>query len=323
MAGVTDLPFRRLCKEFGAGMVTGEMLTSDTRLWNSRKSQQRMLHIGEAEPRAVQIAGGDAQMLATAAQQCVERGAQIVDINMGCPAKKVCNKAAGSALLKDENLVAEILAAVVEAVDVPVTLKIRTGWSTDQRNGLRIAKLAENSGIKALAVHGRSRACRFKGEVEYDTIAEIAQQLRIPVIANGDIDSATKAKQVLDYTGADAVMIGRAAQGQPWLFEQINNFLDHGKHLAAPRLEQREQILLQHVTALHNFYGEYLGLRIARKHLGWYLQNQNNSSPSASKNSEPENFRKEFNQLEQTESQLLSIKKYFQIQIKTNEDQAA
>lgn len=323
MAGVTDLPFRRLCKQFGAGMVTGEMLTSDTRLWNSRKSQQRMLHIDEAEPRAVQIAGGDAQMLATAAQQCVERGAQIVDINMGCPAKKVCNKAAGSALLKDEKLVAEILDTVVNAVDVPVTLKIRTGWSTDQRNGLRIAKLAENSGIQALAVHGRSRACRFKGEVEYDTIAEIAQQLRIPVIANGDIDSAIKAKQVLDYTGADAVMIGRAAQGQPWLFEQVNNFLDHGKHLAAPRLEQIEQILLQHITALHEFYGEYLGLRIARKHLGWYLQNQNNSSPAASKNSEPEHFRKEFNQLEQTQSQLLSIKKYFQIQIKTNEDQAA
>lgn len=316
MAGVTDLPFRRLCKTFGAGMVTGEMLTSDTRLWDSRKSQQRMLHLDEAEPRAIQIAGGNAEMLAEAAQQCVHRGAQIVDINMGCPAKKVCNKAAGSALLKDEALVAEILDAVVAAVDVPVTLKIRTGWSPEQRNALTIAKLAEDRGIQALTVHGRSRACRFNGDAEYDTVAEISQAISIPVIANGDIDSPAKAKRVLEYTGAAAVMIGRAAQGQPWLFDQINHFLKYGENKAAPELAQVETILLQHVTNLHQHYGEHIGLRIARKHLAWYLKAQ---APTT----ENESFRQTFNQLEQAEQQLSSITQHFQFTIKTKEDQAA
>lgn len=235
MAGVTDRPFRQLCRRLGAGWVVGEMVTADPSLWHTRKSKLRMDHQGEPDPRVVQIAGGDAEMLANAARLNAELGAQVIDINMGCPAKKVCNKAAGSALMRDEALVAEILDAVVKAVDIPVTLKIRTGWSAEANNGLRIAKLAESAGIQALAVHGRHREQRYTGWAEYDTIADIKSHLTIPVIANGDITSPQKAKEVLSYTGADAVMIGRGAQGNPWIFEQITHYLAHGE-LLTPRL---------------------------------------------------------------------------------------
>lgn len=272
MAGVTDRPFRQLCRRLGAGWVVGEMVTSDPSLWHTRKSQLRMDHTGEPDPRVVQIAGGDAQMLAQAARLNVELGAQIIDINMGCPAKKVCNKAAGSALLRDEALVADILDAVVKAVDVPVTLKIRTGWCAESNNGVRIARLAEDAGIQALAVHGRHREQRYTGWAEYDTIADIKSCLSIPVIANGDITSPEKAADVLRYTGANAVMIGRGAQGNPWIFKQITHYLQHGEQLALPSLEERRHVLAGHVAALHAFYGDTMGVRIARKHIGWYLE---------------------------------------------------
>ncbi|PRY65726.1 tRNA-U20-dihydrouridine synthase [Vreelandella songnenensis] len=272
MAGVTDRPFRQLCRRLGAGWVVGEMVTADPSLWHTRKSQLRMDHQGEPDPRVVQIAGGDAEMLAQAARLNAELGAQIIDINMGCPAKKVCNKAAGSALLRDEALVAEILEAVVKAVDVPVTLKIRTGWCADSNNGVRIAKLAEAAGIQALAVHGRHREQRYTGWAEYDTIADIKSRLSIPVIANGDITSPEKAAEVLRYTRADAVMIGRGAQGNPWIFEQITHYLQHGERLALPSLDERRLVLVEHVAALHAFYGDTMGVRIARKHIGWYLE---------------------------------------------------
>ncbi len=271
MAGVTDRPFRTLCRRLGAGLVVGEMVTSDPGLWHTRKSRLRMDHRGEPGPRSVQIAGGDAEMLAEAARLNAAMGAEIIDINMGCPAKKVCNKAAGSALLRDEALVAEILAAVVAAVEVPVTLKIRTGWCADSNNGARVARIAEEAGIQALAVHGRHRQQRYAGEAEYDTIAAIKAAVRIPVFANGDIDSPAKAARVLDYTGADAVMVGRAAQGNPWIFREIAHFLRHGQRLAPPGVEERAEVLRDHLAALHDFYGRHLGVRIARKHLGWYL----------------------------------------------------
>lgn len=271
MAGVTDRPFRQLCRKLGAGWVVGEMVTADPSLWHTRKSQLRMDHRGEPDPRVVQIAGGDADMLAQAARLNAELGAQIIDINMGCPAKKVCNKAAGSALLRDEALVAEILDAVVAAVDIPVTLKIRTGWCSESNNGLRIARIAESAGIQSLAVHGRHREQRYNGQAEYDTIAEIKSNLSIPVIANGDITSAEKAAEVLAYTQADAVMVGRGAQGNPWIFQQINHYLQWGEHLALPSLAQRHQVLRGHLVALHEFYGTTMGVRIARKHVGWYL----------------------------------------------------
>ncbi|APX92803.1 tRNA dihydrouridine synthase DusB [Halomonas sp. 1513] len=271
MAGVTDRPFRQLCRRLGAGLVVGEMVTSDPSLWHTRKSRLRMDHRGEPGPRAVQIAGGDAAMLAEAARLNAEQGAEIIDINMGCPAKKVCNKAAGSALLRDERLVAEILDAVVAAVDVPVTLKIRTGWCAESNNGLRIARLAEDAGIQALAVHGRTREQRYTGHAEYDTIAAIKAAISIPVFANGDIDSPEKAARVLDYTGADAVMVGRGAQGNPWLFAEIDHYLRHGQRLAAPSAAQRREVMQDHLATLHAFYGEHMGVRIARKHLGWYL----------------------------------------------------
>lgn len=297
MAGVTDLPFRQLCRRFGAGLAVSEMVTSDSRLWNTRKSRQRLNHIGEAEPRAVQIAGGDPDMMAEAARLNVERGAQIIDINMGCPAKKVCKKAAGSALMKDEDLVNNILTAVVSAVDVPVTLKIRTGWSPEQRNGLAIARIAEAAGIQALAVHGRTRACKFEGQAEYDTIAAIKAAISIPVIANGDIDSPQKAKAVLDHTGADAVMIGRAAQGRPWLCREIDHYLKTGFLIESPGAEEIQQTLLEHLRALHDFYGEFMGVKIARKHVGWYLKAHPNN----------EAFRAQFNQLESAEQQCEAI----------------
>lgn len=271
MAGVTDQPFRKLCKRLGAGLVVSEMVTSDTRLWTTNKSLWRLNHQGEAEPISVQIAGGDADMLAAAAIANVGSGAQIIDINMGCPAKKVCNRAAGSALMKDEKLVADILRAVVQAVDVPVTLKIRTGWCEQTKNAIRIAKMAEELGIQLLSLHGRTREQKYLGTAEYDTIAEVKAAVSIPVLANGDIDSAQKAKTVLDYTNADGVMIGRAAQGNPWIFQQINHFVACGSELAPPNIALVRSTLLQHVCELHQFYGEFMGVRIARKHLGWYL----------------------------------------------------
>ena len=301
MAGVTDRPFRQLCRRLGAGLVVAEMLTSDVRLWHSRKSRLRMLHADDAEPRSVQIAGGDPRMLAEAARANVELGAQIIDINMGCPAKKVCNKAAGSALMKDEGLVTEILAAVVGAVDVPVTLKIRTGWDHDNKNGLTVARIAEQEGIAALAVHGRTRADLYTGEAEYDTIAAIKQAVSIPVFANGDITSPEKARQVLAHTGADALLIGRAAQGRPWIFREINHFLETGEHLPEPGLQEVERILLDHLSALHAFYGDEMGVRIARKHVGWYLA----TLPGARE------FRAQFNRLDSTHAQCADVREFF------------
>jgi tRNA-dihydrouridine synthase B len=270
MAGVTDLPFRQLCREMGAGLVVSEMVAADPSTWDTRKSRLRIQFGNEPAPRSVQIAGYDPQMMAKAARFNVTQGAEIIDINMGCPAKKVCKRAAGSALLQDPQLVDDILQAVVAAVDVPVTLKIRTGWDRQNRNGATIAKIAEQAGISALAVHGRTRACRFVGEVEYDTIAEIVDAVSMPVIANGDITGPQKAVAVLEHTGAAAVMIGRGAQGNPWIFNQINHYLDKGELLAPPGIEEVGAIMARHLQALHNFYGEVGGVRISRKHIGWY-----------------------------------------------------
>ncbi len=302
MAGVTDQPFRQLCRRLGAGLVVSEMVTSDVRLWNSRKSRLRLQHDGDPEPRSVQIAGGDPQMLAEAARRNVELGAQIIDINMGCPAKKVCNKAAGSALMKDQPLVRQILEAVVAAVDVPVTLKIRTGWDRQNKNGLEVARIAEQSGIAALAVHGRTRADLYNGAAEYETIARIKQAVSIPVFANGDIDSPEKARQVLADTGADALLIGRAAQGRPWIFREIDHFLATGEQLPAPPLDEIERILLDHLDALHAFYGEVMGPRIARKHVNWYLATQ----PGARE------YRSRFNRLESRDAQCASVRAFFE-----------
>ncbi|MFQ3187079.1 MAG: tRNA-dihydrouridine synthase B [Marinomonas primoryensis] len=301
MAGVTDLPFRRLCHDQGAGLVVSEMVTSDVRLWNSTKSRHRLIHDAEVSPRSVQIAGGDPKMMAEAAQQNVELGAQIIDINMGCPAKKVCNKAAGSALLKDEALVREILESVVNSVSVPVTLKIRTGWSLDQKNGLRIAKMAEDIGIQALAIHGRTRECKFQGTAEYDTIAEIKRHLSIPIFANGDIKDPESAKFVKDYTNADGIMVGRAAQGRPWIFREINHYLETNELLAPPSLSEVRQLVINHVNALHQFYGDYLGVRIARKHVGWYLQTLADKTQ----------FRSLFNRIDNTQEQIDKLEEYF------------
>ena len=274
MAGVTDRPFRQLCKTMGAGMAVSEMISSNSLLWGSKKTQRRANHKGEIEPRWVQIVGADPQLMAKAAQYNVANGAQLIDINMGCPAKKVCQVMAGSALLKDERLVNRIFEAIVKAVTVPVTVKIRTGWDKTQRNGVRIAQLAEQAGIQAIAVHGRTRACGYSGAAEYDTIAEIKATVNIPVIANGDIRSPEKAKQVLDYTKADAIMIGRAAQGRPWLFREIEHYLQTGEKLAEPPLSEIQVILLTHLDNLYQFYGEYTGVRMARKHLSWYSKGQ-------------------------------------------------
>ncbi len=272
MAGVTDRPFRILCRKLGAGLAASEMVTSDVKLWHTAKSQRRMDHAGEPEPRAVQIAGAEPEMMAEAARRNVDAGAQIIDINMGCPAKKVCNRLAGSALLKDEALVGRILETVVRAVDVPVTLKTRTGWSPELRNGVRVAKIAESAGIQALAIHGRTRECMYRGAAEYETIREIKSQVRIPVIANGDIDTPELAREVLARTGADGVMIGRAAQGRPWIFREVNFFLANGVSGAAVAREEVRDILLAHLEALYSFYGEDTGVRVARKHLSWYCQ---------------------------------------------------
>jgi len=274
MAGVTDKPFRQLCKRLGAGLAVSEMTTADPRLWTTRKSLKRMDHVGEPDPVSVQIAGYDPAMLAEAARYNVDHGAQVVDINMGCPAKKVCNVWSGSALLQDEALVGRILDAVVKAVEVPVTLKIRTGWNRGNRNGVTIAKIAESAGIAALAVHGRTRADLYEGEAEYETIAAIKAAISIPVLANGDIDSPAKARAVLDATGADAIMIGRAAQGRPWIFGEIAHYLASGETLAPPPPRTVRDILLGHLDDLYAFYGEQQGVRIARKHLGWYAKDR-------------------------------------------------
>ncbi len=273
MAGVTDRPFRQLCKSLGAGLAVSEMVTSNSLLYGSAKTRRRANHEGEVAPISVQIAGADPAMMATAARYNVDRGAQIVDINMGCPAKKICNVMAGSALLRDEPLVGKILAAVVNAVpQTPVTLKIRTGWDTRNRNALSILKIAEQSGIRALAMHGRTRACGYSGHAEYDTIRAVKAEARIPLIANGDIVSPETAKFVLDSTGADALMIGRAAQGRPWLFREIEHFLNTGTHLLPPRVTEIHRILLGHLEDLYLFYGTETGVRIARKHISWYTK---------------------------------------------------
>jgi len=270
MAGVTDRPFRKLCKRLGAALAVSEMVASDPRLWSTLKSQRRTDHAGEIEPIAVQIAGSDPHMMANAARYNVERGAQIIDINMGCPAKKVCNVAAGSALMKDEALVARILDAVVQAVNVPVTLKMRTGWDGAHRNALRVAHIAQSAGVRALSIHGRTRACGFAGEAEYRTIAHVKSQIAIPVIANGDIGSPRKAREVLCQTGADAIMIGRAAQGRPWLFREIAHYLETGEELPPPMTAEVQALLCEHLHELYAFYGEDVGVRVARKHIAWY-----------------------------------------------------
>jgi tRNA-dihydrouridine synthase B len=302
MAGVTDRPFRELCRRYGAGLAVSEMLISDATQWQSRKSQWRMDHTGEPGPISVQIAGSDPAQMADAARRNVELGAQIIDINMGCPAKKVCKRAAGSALLRDEKLVAEILSAVVQAVTVPVTLKIRTGWSLEERNGVRIAQIAEDCGIQLLAVHGRTKACRFEGAVEYDTIAAIKTCVRIPVLANGDIGSPQQAKAVRDYTGADGVMIGRSAQGRPWLCGQIARYLDDGVLLPDPSRDEQKRTMLGHLLALHQLYGDTMGPRIARKHIGWYL----------AENCEGSAFMQHFNRIEIATQQYDALHDFFE-----------
>ena len=301
MAGVTDKPFRQLCKRLGAGLAVSEMTSGDPRLWHTRKSLHRMDHVGEPAPISVQIAGTEPMVLADAARYNVDHGAQIIDINMGCPAKKVCNAWAGSALMRDEALVARILEAVVAAVDVPVTLKIRTGWDARHRNGLQIARIAESAGIAALAVHGRTRDQQYTGTAEYETIAMIKSALSIPVMANGDIDSPQKAAYVLQATGADALLVGRAAQGRPWIFREIAHYLATGTVLPPPALSEVRDILLGHLHALHAFYGEYQGVRIARKHLGWYAKDR------------PENaaFRAVVNRAESADAQLRLTRGYF------------
>ena len=313
MAGVTDRPFRQLCRRLGAGLAVSEMVTADSRLWHSRKSRSRLDHAGEDAPRSVQIAGADPAMMAEAARLNVAFGAQIIDINMGCPAKKVCNRAAGSALLQDEPLVRAILEAVVDAVDVPVTLKIRTGWDPAHRNAPRIAQIAEDAGIRALAVHGRTRACAYGPTVEYDTIRCIKQTVAIPVIANGDIDSGEKAKHVLEFTGADAIMIGRAAQGNPWIFREIAHHLETGQPGGTPAWDEVRETLLGHVQALHGFYGEHAGLRIARKHIGWYLKGRPGGEAT----------RQRINRADRADEQLALIAAYFDHPQNHNETLAA
>lgn len=301
MAGVTDRPFRQLCKKMGAGLAVSEMVTSNSLLYGSEKTRRRANHEGEVDPISVQIAGADPKMMAEAARYNVDNGAQIIDINMGCPAKKICNVMAGSALLKDEPLVAKILKAVVNAVDVPVTLKIRTGWDKDNRNAVTVAKIAEDIGIQALAMHGRTRACLYKGDAEYDTIAAVKDTINIPLIANGDITSPEKAKYVLDYTGADAVMIGRAAQGRPWIFREIEHYLKTGSHLLPPTVDEIQSVMLNHLQDLYGFYGELTGMRVARKHISWYTKGLAGSAA----------FRHHMNRLETTALQIKAIQDFF------------
>jgi tRNA-dihydrouridine synthase B len=301
MAGVTDAPFRRLCRKFGAGMTTSEMTTADISLWQTAKSRRRLDLDLDAEPVAVQIAGSDPQQLAVAARACVERGAQIIDINMGCPAKKVCKKLAGSALLRDEDLVERILATVVAAVDVPVTVKIRTGWDPEHRNGVAIAGIAEQCGIAAIAVHGRTRACRYRGQAEYETIANIKESISIPVIANGDITSAEKALEVLRITDADGVMIGRAAQGRPWIFQELTQFVRSDSASSTLAKNDLRDIMLGHLREMHQFYGKRTGVRVARKHLTWYCKHLLNA----------DDFRFRVVRVESAEQQIDLTREYF------------
>ena len=302
MAGVTDRPFRQLCKKMGAGLAVSEMVTSNSLLYGSAKTQRRANHDGEVAPISVQIAGSLPEMMAQAARHNVDRGAQIIDINMGCPAKKICNVMAGSALLRDEPLVARILEAVVNAVpETPVTLKIRTGWDKTNRNALNILRIAEQSGIRALAMHGRTRACGYTGHAEYETIAAVKAQARIPIIANGDITSPEKAKHVLDATGADALMIGRAAQGRPWLFREIEHYLKTGTHLMPPRVSEIHDILLAHLEDLYEFYGRETGVRVARKHISWYTRGLSGSAA----------FRHRMNQLPDIALQQQAVNDFF------------
>ncbi|HET9702325.1 MAG TPA: tRNA dihydrouridine synthase DusB [Burkholderiales bacterium] len=301
MAGVTDRPFRQLCKTLGAGMAVSEMVASNSLLWGSEKTRRRANHEGEVDPISVQIVGADPAMLAEAARYNVGQGAQIIDINMGCPAKKICNVMAGSALLQDEPLVARILETVVGAVDVPVTLKIRTGWDRQNRNAVRVARIAEAAGIQALAVHGRTRACGYTGDAEYDTIREVKAAVTIPVIANGDLTTPEKVKQVLDHTGADAAMIGRAAQGRPWIFREIRHYLETGGKLPAPEVSEIHSVLVRHLHDLYAFYGEQTGVRVARKHISWYTKGLAGSAA----------FRHAMNRLETVADQLAAVGRFF------------
>jgi tRNA-dihydrouridine synthase B len=305
MAGVTDRPFRQLCKQLGAGYAVSEMAASNPRLWATEKSARRINHEGEMEPKAVQIAGADPALLAECAKFNVDRGAQIIDINMGCPVKKVCNSWCGSALLQDENLVGEILDAVVGAVDVPVTLKFRTGWDRLHKNALRIAAIAQDSGIAMLTLHGRTRADGYSGAAEYETIAAVKAAVSIPVVANGDITTPEKAKFVLDATGADAVMIGRAAQGKPWIFREIEFFLRTGRHLPSPLIDEARQLMNEHLQAHYTFYGAFLGVRTARKHIGWYVR----ELPGG------EEFRRKMNLLENCDEQITAVDAFFESQL--------
>ncbi|SEL31869.1 tRNA-U20-dihydrouridine synthase [Nitrosovibrio tenuis] len=301
MAGVTDRPFRQLCKSMGAGMAVSEMVSSNSLLWGSEKTRRRANHEGEVDPISVQIAGADPVMMAEAARYNVAHGAQIIDINMGCPAKKICNVMAGSALLTDEALVGKILDAVVGAVSVPVTLKIRTGWDTQHKNAVSVARIAERAGVQALAIHGRTRACAYMGHAEYDTIAAVKAAVNIPVIANGDIATPEKARQVLEHTGADAVMIGRAAQGRPWIFREISHYLATGNHLPLPEVTEIHRVLTNHLHELYNFYGEYSGLRVARKHISWYTKGLMGSAT----------FRHAMNQLQTADQQMSAVNEFF------------
>lgn len=312
MAGVTDRPFRQLCRTQGAGLVVSEMVSSNALLWGSEKTRRRIDHAGEGEPVSVQIAGAIPAQMADAARFNVDHGAQMIDINMGCPAKKVCNVMAGSALLQDETLVGQILDAVVSAVDVPVTLKIRTGWDPEHKNALAIAKIAEQAGIQALAVHGRTRACAYRGAAEHDTVRAIKSALSIPVIANGDINTPEKAVEVLQHTGADAIMIGRAAQGRPWIFREIAHYMVTGRQLPAPTPAEICTILTAHLSNLYAFYGEYTGVRVARKHIAWYSKGQRDGNP----------FRQQLNQLESSDTQLAYVRDYFN-QLTEQKDLAA
>jgi tRNA-dihydrouridine synthase B len=301
MAGVTDRPFRQLCKQLGAGYAVSEMAASDPRLWASEKTSRRTNHDGEMEPKSVQIAGADPEILAACAKFNVDRGAQIIDINMGCPVKKVCNSWCGSALLQDEALVARILETVVAAVNVPVTLKFRTGWNRLNKNALTIARLAEESGIAMLTLHGRTRADGYSGDAEYDMIAAVKASVNIPVVANGDITTPEKAKYVLEATKADAVMIGRAAQGRPWIFREIDHFLRHGTYLPAPMVSEVRVLMQEHLQAHYAFYGDYVGLRTARKHIGWYVRDLAGG----------EEFRQRMNRLESCKEQLAAVDAFF------------
>ena len=310
MAGVTDRPFRQLCKTLGAGLAVSEMVTSNSLLYGSKKTQRRANHDGEVEPISVQIAGADPAMMAEAARHNVDNGAQIIDINMGCPAKKVCNVMAGSALMQDEVLVAKILEAVVGAVpNTPVTLKFRTGWNRENKNAPTIARIAEQSGIRAVAIHGRTRADQYRGDAEYDTIALVKTLINIPVIANGDITTPEKAKYVLDVTKADGVMIGRAAQGRPWLFREIEHYLKTGERMPAPKVEEIHQILREHLHDLYAFYGEDSGVKIARKHISWYTKGLVGSA----------HFRHAMNQLDNVTAQLAATDEFFQLQAVASE----